>query len=135
MNTRNRNLFVTFGFIVLITACSNEPKIKSATEDKVVVGASAEQFLDAFDLAKKECEKNTRTAHYIPDDNVDMEIVSFNCVGQEEEVVAEAEADTGTAMEAEPVMDEEATPEMEPQIETEIEEAEVELDAGETSTQ
>lgn len=94
MNTRNRNLLVTFCFIALMTACSNEPSIKTASADKVVVGAPAKQFVSAYELANKACQKNTKTAHYIPDDNVDLEVVSFNCTGQEEEVIAETDATT-----------------------------------------
>ncbi len=143
MKIRNRKLFITFCFIVLITACSNEPKIKSVTEDKVVVGAPAEQFLGAYDLAKKECEKNTKTAHYIPDDNIDLEVVSFNCIGQEEEVVAETEADTEAEADAsmeeeipeEALIEQEADEELPAETLMEETDLEMKLDAGEESTE
>jgi hypothetical protein len=94
MNILYRNLLVIFCFIVLITACSNQVSIQSITSDMVVVKAPPENFIDAYDAAKKECEKNTKKAEYIPDDTVGLEIVAFNCVGEEvavEEIATETE--------------------------------------------
>ncbi len=99
MNTQNRKLLTAFCFIVLVTACSNDPKIMSSTSDRVVIDAPAEKFLDAYNLAKKECEKNTKTAHYIADDSSDLDVVAFNCIGQEEDVVAEATSEESPAAE------------------------------------
>lgn len=139
MKTDNKKLLITFCFITLITACSNDPKIKSATEDTVVIGAPAENFLGAYDLAKKECDKNTRTVQYFSDDTTDLEVVTFNCIAQEEETVAEADTDTETEAEAdtteedleeEPVMEEESDLEMELEEETDME-----IDTEETSAQ
>lgn len=114
MNIYNRKLLTVFCLSALVTACSNDPKIKSASADKVIISAPTEKFLGAYDLAKKECEKNTKTAHYIADDTADLEILAFDCVGQEEEVVAEA-ASEETA--AEP--DTEASVEIEQETPTE----------------
>ncbi len=94
MNSQNRSLFIIFCSVVLITACSNQVSIQSITSDMVVVKAPPENFIDAYDAAKKECEKNTKKAEYIPDDTVGLEIVAFNCVGEEvavEEVATETE--------------------------------------------
>ena len=103
MKSQNRSLFVIFCFIVLITACSNQPTIQSVTSDKVVIKAPPEKFVDAYDMAKKECEKNTKQAQYITDDTAGLEVVAFNCVGEEVEVATEeteeapAEAEEVTA--------------------------------------
>lgn len=113
MNTRNTNIFVVLCAITLLSACSNEPSIKSASMDKVTIGAPANKFLEAYDLAKKECQKNTRKAIYITDETADLKEVSFECIGEEEKVVADAETNTemaedsamDTQMEAEPAED------------------------------
>jgi len=89
MNTRYINIFVIFCFIVLITGCSNQASIKSATPDKVVIKAQPNNFTEAYQMAQKECQKNTKDAEYIPDDIPGLEEVAFNCVG--EEVATETE--------------------------------------------
>jgi hypothetical protein len=101
MNTRNRKLLVIFCFVVLITACSNHPILQSATSDMVVIKAQPEMFVDAYEMAEKECQNYTKNAEYIPDETVDIKIVAFNCVGVEAEEVAteteEAPAETEEA--------------------------------------
>jgi hypothetical protein len=123
MNTQNNNLFVIFCFIVLIAGCSNQPKIISATEDKVVVKAPANKFTNAYDLAKKECEKNTRTTKYITDSSESLEEVAFDCIAPvvEEEVVAETEAATSTEEENVAESDTEAESSTEEEIEIQTE--------------
>ncbi len=84
MSIRNSKLFTIACFILLIAACSNEPSIKSATSDKVIIGGPPEKFTAAYELARKECLKNTKIAQYIPDNTTGLSEVSFNCVGPEE---------------------------------------------------
>ena len=100
MCIRNSKIFTITCFILLITACSNEPSIKSATSDKVIIGGPPEKFTAAYDLAKNECQKNTKTAEYIPDTNVSLKEVAFNCVGPEAEEEAVATEKTTTEDEA-----------------------------------
>ncbi len=90
---------------MLMTACSNQLTIQSVTTDKVVIKAPPENFIDAYEVAKKECEKNTKKAEYITDDTAGIEVVSFNCVG--EEVIAEQVA---TENEEAPAESEEVSP-------------------------
>lgn len=82
---------------VLLTACSNYPKIISATETKVILESKPkpEFFLDAYDLAQKKCTTDERTAYptYITDGADSLNKIAFNCFdpNAEAEVVAEAE--------------------------------------------
>jgi hypothetical protein len=110
MNTTYINKFVVLSFIMLNAACSTGPTIDSATSDMVVISAPSEQFVEAYDMAKKECLKYTKTAHYITDQTADLGIVSFNCIGEEieEEVVAEESASEEEAVVEETVAEEEA---------------------------
>ena len=85
MNTQNRNLFVTFCFIVSIAGCSNGPSIQSVTDDKVVISAQPEAFVQAFELARKECQKSDKFAQYISDETTSLKEVAFNCVAPETE--------------------------------------------------
>jgi hypothetical protein len=111
MKTRNRNLFVICCFILLITACSNEPSIKSATADKVIIGGPPEKYTTAYELAKNECQKNSKKAQYIPDDTTDLKEVAFKCVGDEAEAeVAIEETATEAAAEETTTETEEAPP-------------------------
>ena len=96
---------------VLLTACSNSPKIISATETKVILNAKPkpEIFLDAYDLAQKKCSTDERIVYptYITDGTDNLNKVAFNCFdpNAEAEVVAEAEVNTeeqaGTTVETE----------------------------------
>lgn len=107
MTMLNRNLLLIFSFITIFSACSNQVTIKSSTPDKVVISAPAEKFVEAYDVAKKECEKNTKIAQYIPDETKDLREVSFNCFGEDPEEVATAEnAEEDTIPEEEPVLEE-----------------------------
>lgn len=90
MYIRNSKLFAVAYFALLITACSNEPTIKSATSDKVIIGGPPEKFTRAYDLAKIECQKNTKIAQYIPDNTASLSEVAFNCVGPEIEATEES---------------------------------------------
>ncbi len=117
MTTQNRNIFIIFSFFVLITACSNQPEIISATEDQVIVKAPVDKFTEAFDLAKKECQRNSRTTLYITDGTDKLEEVAFECIAPVVEEVAEADTESQT---------EDAPAEEEPEIEAESEEAPVE---------
>ena len=104
---------------VLISACSNSPKIVSATEVKVVLKAKpkAEIFLDAYDLAQEKCTIDERIAYpiYIADGTDSLEKVAFNCFdpNAEAEVVAEAEVESEAQIETavEEETDFEAVPE------------------------
>lgn len=85
---------------VLLTACSNSPKIISATETKVILKAKPKSgiFLDAYDLAQKKCTTDERIAYpaYITDGTDSLNKVAFNCFdpNAEAEVVAEADVTT-----------------------------------------
>jgi len=116
MKTQNINLFIILCLSILVTACgSNSPVITSATADKVEIKSPPDQFIEAYDLAKKECDKNTKTAHYIQDNTVSLEEIAFDCIGEEVEVAVE---------ESEPVED--AT--------TEIEATEENIESEEATT-
>jgi len=93
MYIRNSKIFTIACFILLITACSNEPSIKSASSEEVIIGGPPEKFTAAYELAKNECLKYTKTAEYIPDNTADLSEVTFNCVGSE----VEATEETATA--------------------------------------
>ena len=109
MNIRNRNLFIIFCFIVLISGCGNQLTIQSATSEMVVIKAPVGNFIDAYDLAKKKCQENTKNAVYIPDYSADINIVAFNCVGEEvEEVATESETTPAETEEEAPTGAEEA---------------------------
>ena len=77
----------------MITGCSNQQLTKSVTDDKVIITGPPGQFTTAYHMAQKECQKNTKNAEYIPDDTAaGLEVVAFNCVGEEaEEVSTETE--------------------------------------------
>jgi predicted metallo-beta-lactamase superfamily hydrolase len=120
MSTRNRNLFVIFYCIVLITACSNQLSIQSTSDDKVVISGPPEKFVDAYEMAKKECQKNTKNAEYITDETASLNLVAFNCVGQE--VETETVAETATEAETETATESEADVETEPEAEAETKE-------------
>ena len=102
-NTQLRNLTILFILSVMVSACSNSPKIVSASEDKVILKAAPESYLDAYDMAKRECDKNARIAQYITDGTDSLNSVAFNCFdpNAEAEVVAEAEAETEIDVNAE----------------------------------
>ena len=112
MNTRNRNIFIIFCVFVLITACSNQLSIKSVSDDKVVISGPPEEFVNAFGLAKKQCEKNNKFAQYVPDETASLQEVTFNCVGEEAavepQIDTESQTETPTEMETE-VMTEDET--------------------------
>ena len=99
MNARIKNLLIIPCLLSLMTGCGNQPKIASITVDRVVVSAPADKFVAAYDLAKNECQKNTRNALYVPDANADLEVVAFDCLGQE--VAAETQPQTDTEAEVE----------------------------------
>lgn len=104
---------------MLVIACSSDPKVISSTDNQVVVKAKPESFLDAYDLATKECNKNTRIAQYITDGTDKMEEVAFDCFdpNPEAEVVADAEAEEqAETIEQEEVSDETATEEITEEI-------------------
>ncbi len=93
----NSRLFAIACFILLTTACSNQPSIKSATSDKVIIGGPPDKFTSAYELAKIECQKNTKIAQYIPDNTASLSEVAFNCVGLEAEATEEATTTTEAA--------------------------------------
>jgi hypothetical protein len=111
MNTRNRKLFTIIFFSVMVSACSNQAKIISSSEDQVVVKAQPQSFTEAYDMAKKECEKNTRIAQYIPDGREDLNEVAFNCFNPNPEVVAEAAVDENSEEQTEIAVETESTTE------------------------
>lgn len=78
-------------FSLLISACSNQAKIVSASEEKVIVNAPAENFVEAFDLAKKECQKYTTSIAYATNEAAPLEEVAFDCTGEKLEPVAEVQ--------------------------------------------
>ena len=83
---------------MMIFGCSNYPKIISSTDDQLVLKAKPESFVDAYDVAKKECDKNARIAQYISNGTDSLGEVAFNCFDPNAEagVLAEAEVDTET---------------------------------------
>ena len=112
MNTLNRNLSVIFCFIALFTGCSIQTSIKSVKSDSFVISGPPDKFVDAYETAQKECQKNTKNAEYIPDETASLGDVEFNCVGQEAEAEVtttdegggtdtQTEADVGTTTETE----------------------------------
>ena len=119
MNIQNKNLFIIIFLTVLISACSNQPKVISATEDTVVVKAPANNFIEAYDLAKKECQKHTTSIEYSTNEEGPLEELAFNCTGEKIEPVAEAPQEATTPVE-EVQTEVEAVPEEE--VETVIEE-------------
>jgi len=127
MNTPNRIIFVIICFLMLITACSNGPTILSATADKVVIKAQPESFVAAYEVAQKECKKDTeniKNAKYIADETTGLKEVAFNCVDEQEEVAA--------ATEEAPTETDEATIEAEVDAATETQE---ELETEEPTAQ
>ena len=103
LKNTNPKISYTFAIIlcrVLFTACSNSPKIISATENKVILKAKPKPdiFLEAYDVAQKKCTTDERTVYpvYITDDSDSLKKVAFNCFdpNAEEEVVAEADVAT-----------------------------------------
>ena len=102
MLIHTRNLIAIIFISTMMTACSNSPKIISASDDQIILKAKPESFLDAYDIAKRECDKNTRIAQYITDGTESLNEVAFSCFdpNAEAEVIAEADVDT-TAEEAE----------------------------------
>lgn len=109
MDSKNRNLFIIFCSFVLITACSSGPSIKSVKDDKVIVSALPKNFLEAYQLAQKECKENDKSASYIADPASSLKEVAFDCVGQEIETVTEAEVETEIQTEMETTSAEEPT--------------------------
>tara|TARA_R110000782_G_scaffold65058_1_gene132461 strand:- start:755 stop:1120 length:366 start_codon:yes stop_codon:yes gene_type:complete len=92
MCIRNSKLFTIACFILSVSACSNDPSIKSASSDKVIIGGPPEKFTAAYELAKAECQKHTKIARYTPDSTTNLSEVTFNCEGSEVEAIAEAAA-------------------------------------------
>ena len=90
--------------IVIATACSNQPEIRSASEEQVVVQASPQDFIWAYDLAQRKCQANVRNANYVPNYSDDLKLVAFNCLELE---TAEAIVET----EEKPAEETEAIPE------------------------
>jgi hypothetical protein len=128
MCIRYSKIFTIACFILLIAACSNEPSIKSATSEKVIIGGPPERFTAAYELAKNECQKNTKIAQYIPDNTTGLSEVAFNCVGAEGEEEAATTEETTTENEAD-------TEEMPTEVEenpAETEDALTETEAGST---
>ncbi|MGB1800020.1 MAG: hypothetical protein ACPHLK_04235 [Gammaproteobacteria bacterium] len=97
-NSRIRYIFAIFLYSVLLSACSNSPKIISATESKVILKAKPKPgiFLEAYDLAQRKCTTDERVAYatYISDNTDSLDRVAFNCFDPNAEVLAEAEATT-----------------------------------------
>ena len=97
MNFCNHSLFLIFSFfLLLMTGCSNQVAIKSATPDTVVITGPSEKFVDAYHMAQKECQKDAKNASYIADATADLGIVTFNCVGEEVATETQTEADAET---------------------------------------
>ena len=116
MKIRNICIFIIF---YLITACSNQLKIKSATADSVIITGPAEQFVAAYHMAEKECGKHTKKAKYVSDESTNLNTLTFNCnaaVEENPETEAQAEEETAATEAAE---------------ETEITESETDVDTEE----
>ena len=110
-------------FSFLISACSNQAEIISASEEKVIVKAPAGSFVEAYDLAKKECQKYTTSIAYATDESAPLEEVAFDCTGEKLEPVAEVQetavsetveqTQEETVVEEETATEEESIPEQE----------------------
>lgn len=120
MNIQYKNIAIVL-FALLIAGCSNQAKIISASEEQVVVKAPAKNFVEAYDLAKKECQKYTTSIAYATDETTPLEEVAFDCTGEKLEPVVEVQ-ETAAAEAAveqteeeavvdEPAVEEEAVPE------------------------
>ncbi|GJM05226.1 MAG: hypothetical protein DHS20C09_12170 [marine bacterium B5-7] len=96
MYIRNNKIFTIACSILLISACSNDPSIKSASSDKVIIGGPPEKFTAAFELARVECQKHTKIARYIPDNAASLSEVTFNCEGPETETTDEVATTSST---------------------------------------
>jgi hypothetical protein len=94
MTSKSRNLFIIISFLVLFAACSGGPSIQSVKDDKVTISAAPEDFLEAYEMAQKECKINNKSASYIADQTSSLKTVAFDCIGEEVDTVAEAEAET-----------------------------------------
>ncbi|MBL1142772.1 MAG: hypothetical protein HND53_12150 [Proteobacteria bacterium] len=99
MNTKN--ITIALWFTLFLAGCSNQTSVQSTTSDKIVIIGEPQSFLYAYDMAKKECEKENKKTVYIADQNAGLDEVSFECVIEEEEVVANAETEADTEMEGE----------------------------------
>jgi predicted metallo-beta-lactamase superfamily hydrolase len=98
MNSRKRSLFAITCYILMIAGCSNDLTIKSASSEKVVIAGDPKYFTEAYEMAKNECEKHTKSATYITDETADLNVVAFQCIGEEVETeVAESEAQSEEA--------------------------------------
>ena len=117
MDTRNTYFIIFLGLFSLLTACNDEARVKSSTEDRVTVSAPAKKFVLAYEKAKNECQKYERTALYAPYEFDGLGEVAFDCLAPEvEEEVAAAETE---ATEEEVVSEAEEIP-AEVEAETEI---------------
>lgn len=97
MNIQIKDLTIIVLSGLLVSACSNSPKIVSSSDDQLVVKAEPESYLDAYDLATKECSKKARIAQYITNGTDSLDSVAFNCFDPNAET--EATADAGTNVE------------------------------------
>jgi len=88
MNTRNRNLFVILCLFNLINGCSITTSIQSATSDKVVIRAEPERLIEAFLMAKNECQKYIKNTDYIIYGTDSLKAFAFNCLEAEAEEVS-----------------------------------------------
>ncbi len=111
MYIRISKIFTIACFFLLVAACSNEPSIKSATAEKVIIGHPPEKFTAAYELAKKECLKHTKTAEYIPSNTASLSEVTFDCVGPESEDEVTATEETTAVNEPEATETEDNTTE------------------------
>jgi len=108
-NARLRYTYAIFLYSVLLTACSNSPRIISATESKVILKAKPEPeiFLDAYDLAQKKCTTDERIAYatYITDGADSLNNVAFNCFDPNAETAVLAETEVATEEQAETIVE------------------------------
>lgn len=86
---------------MIFTACSSGPSIQSANQDKVIISAQPESFVEAYEMAQNECNKNDKTALYVADPSSSLKKVEFNCVGQAVEAVTETQTEVETVIEEE----------------------------------
>ncbi len=65
--------------ISLITACGGQASITQSDENIVIIKANRVNFMDAYDLAKSECEKYEKKVRYIQDYSERLTVVAFEC--------------------------------------------------------
>jgi hypothetical protein len=128
MKFQNSKIIIIVISFVMIAGCKIlTSHTSSVAPDKVVLNEDPNDFRHAYDKANKECKKGDRKTVYIPDTTANLDQFTFECVAEEQEVVAEGEndeeanasTDDNSSIESETVTEEISTEESE-SLETEV---------------